>query len=95
MKLNVLVVPGDGIGPEVTGQATQVLLACGGLVVATAVRVALGGPEVAASVPAAGVFACLVFVTAVAAGWRPALPARSGIATGTGGAGFIEVPTSA
>ena len=27
MKLNVLVVPGDGIGPEVTGQATQVLRA--------------------------------------------------------------------
>jgi 3-isopropylmalate dehydrogenase len=27
MRLNVLVVPGDGIGPEVTGQATQVLKA--------------------------------------------------------------------
>jgi membrane protease YdiL (CAAX protease family) len=66
--------------------ATQALVACGGLAVAMAIRVALGGSEVAASTPAAGVFACLVLVAAIAAGWRPARPALSGVAIGAGGA---------
>jgi membrane protease YdiL (CAAX protease family) len=72
--------------PRLIGTATQLLLTCGGLVVATAARVVIGGPSVATSVPAAVVFACLVLFTAIAAGWRPTLPAWSGIALGIGGA---------
>ncbi len=72
--------------PRVIGTAAQFMLACGGLAVAMAVRVALGGPDVAASMPAAGVFACLLLGTAIAAGWRPALPTASGVAIGIGGA---------
>ena len=53
---------------------------------ATAARVVIGGPSVAASMPAAVVFACLLIFTAIAAGWRPALPAWSGVALGIAGA---------
>jgi membrane protease YdiL (CAAX protease family) len=72
--------------PRLIGTATQLLLAWGGLIVATAARVVIGGQSVAASMPAAVVFACLLLFTAIAAGWRPALPAWSGIALGIGGA---------
>jgi membrane protease YdiL (CAAX protease family) len=48
--------------------------------------VGLGGPVVASSAPAAAVFAGLVLLTAIAAGWRPSLPALGDVGFGLGGA---------
>lgn len=52
---------------------------------ATALRTAVGAPDTAASIPAAGVFAGALLVVAVAAGWRPGR--HSIVATGLGIAG--------
>ena len=70
-------------------EATPSLLACGGLGVAVAARVALGGSEVAASMPAAAVFACLLFLAAGVVRWRPSLPQWRGIGVGVAGAAVL------
>jgi membrane protease YdiL (CAAX protease family) len=56
-----------------------------GIVVATALRVALGGPSTAASMPAGAVFAVALLALAAGAGWRAGRPSL--MAAGVGGAG--------
>jgi membrane protease YdiL (CAAX protease family) len=46
------------------------LVLVAGIVIATALRVALGGPDTAASMPAGVVFAAALLALAVGAGWR-------------------------
>jgi membrane protease YdiL (CAAX protease family) len=75
--------------PSKVLDATHSLLACGGLAAAVAARVALGGSEVAASMPAAAAFACLLFLVARVAGWRPAWPRWKSIGAGTAGAAVL------
>ena len=77
-------------GVDRAGIATRAGLCAGGIALAVAVRVAIGGTQPAASMPAALVFAIALGALAAATGWRPARPRRSAIALGgAGGAALV------
>ena len=70
---------------------TRAGLCAGGIVVAVALRSAVGGPQAAASLPAALVFALALGTLAAATGWRPARPRRAAIILGAAGGAALVV----
>ncbi len=72
-------------------QALRPLVLVAGVAVAVGLRVAIGGPSTAASMPAGLVFALALLALAIGAGWRPGRPQLAAVMLGIAGGAWLVI----